>query len=108
MLSVIMDVKLFTKVNCVRAEGPSVRLACSSAPRTVPGLVGTQRLLMLRHRDFLDSSLSVFYYQMGGSHMMEGVKFHQPREPEKQVVLLTLSPKVSKLLKLLMQYLVLR
>lgn len=73
MLSVIMNVKLFTKVNDVRAEGPSVRLSCSSAPRTVPGLV------MLRHRDFLDSSLSVFYYGGGGrSRMTEAAKFHQP------------------------------
>lgn len=96
MLSVTMDVKLFTKVNYVRAEGPSVRLACSSAPRTVPGSV------MLRRRDFLGSSLSVFYYQTGGreSHMMEAAKFYQPREPEKQVVLLSLSLEVSKPLKL--------
>lgn len=40
--------------------------------------------------------------------MMEAAKFHQPQEPEKQIVLLSLSPKVSKPLKLLMQCSVLR
>lgn len=35
--------------------------------------------------------------------MMEAAKFHQPQEPKKQIVLLSLSPKVSKPLKLPMQ-----